>query len=169
MKRKYLPLWIGMIIAVLVVGWTATEPFRENSETRADYVIYSGTFDFTADSSTTQTSQGFFIGSMYDQAVYVRSIIDEIRTDTHDVNLLVDFYVLNEWDQYSTVAVDSVNETTVLWDTLSTIAGAVPAQFKMAKYLRLRADPQTGHSASRLRYIIKVPRTGRWVPNNPKF
>ena len=168
MKRKFIPLWIGVIMAVLVVGWTASAPFRA-SETRTDYVLYSGTFDFTVDSTTTQTSEGFFIGSMYDQAMYVRALIDVIRTDTHDVNLLVDFYVLNTWDQYSTVAADSVNETTVVWDTLSTITGVAPLQFKMAKYIRLRADPQTGHSASRLNYVIKIPRTGRWVPNDVTF
>jgi hypothetical protein len=160
MKRN-VGIWLAAIAFVVAMGFT----YQQATETQQDYVRYTTNLDFTADSTSDQTSDGYFIGSLYDKEAYGRFALETVYAGDHEVDVYLDFsHDGITWDQYSTVLIDSLSST-VTFDTLTTILGTAPLQWKTSKYFRFRLDPQTGSNQFRFRSDVKIPRTGRNIPN----
>lgn len=144
---------LGTMVAVLVLsGFTAilgtTYNQTVNISEGETTVSYYGTVDMSADTTGTWYTQDMYIGDMNESAAYIRAVASDV-TGTEDVNVTVEFS--NDrltWDTVGDV-IDNLN-TSVVYDTLSTVAGTALAQYKANRWMRIKFVGQTGNPSTTL-------------------
>lgn len=157
---------LAVLLAALVLALLAFAPRQAEAQTvlttsqaavtvqeGPGYIVYSATVD-TVGTDTFHTP-AFAIGGL-DKTCATTCLnllleawaVDE--TGTEDVNIAVhyssDIGQPSNWNVVSTDVIDNLT-TTVVSDTLSTVAGAVPAVFRTARWVRISVAGQSGNPA----------------------